>query len=176
MVEIWKDIEGYENIYQVSNLGRIRRVNQSGYRIRKQKVNKGYFLITLSKDAIQKTFLVHRLVGLAFVDNPKMKPEINHLDENKLNNRANNLQWVTSKENANWGTRNSRISEYVRHNPVSVCKTKRVNQICKDTKKIIATYESMGEVVRKFGYHQGNISECCSGKRREANGFLWSYA
>ena len=74
---------------------------------------KGYERVNLKKDGIEKTMQVHRLVALAFLPNPQNKPEVNHIDENKENNNVDNLEWVTSKENANYGTRNDKIKNYV---------------------------------------------------------------
>ena len=122
-MEKWKDVEGYEGYYKVSDHGRIKSMDiktWNGYgfmirkgRIRKNVVNKklGYEYITLSKEGIVKTHRVSRLVAIAFVPNTYNKPEVNHKDENKLNNNAENLEWVTSKENANHGTRNIRSGE-----------------------------------------------------------------
>ncbi len=176
--EIWKEIEGYEGIYQISDMGRVRSLQESGYRIRKQKINKGYAYVTLYKNGAKKTFQIHRLVALAFIDNPEGKPEVNHLDEDKLNNFASNLEWSTSKENANWGTRNTRISEHFKAHPpvLAIKRRRRILQICKETGEVIATHDSITAVVKEFGFHQGNISSCCAGKRNEANGYRWQYA
>jgi len=178
LTEKWEDIKGYEGLYQISNTGRVKSQYTPGGRMIKQKLNKGYSYINLFKDGRSKTFQVHRLVAITFIENPDNKPEVNHLDEDKLNNCASNLGWSTSKENANWGTRNARISEYVKaHPPVSAIKKRRqILQICKETEKVIATYDSITTVVKKFGFHQGNISSCCAGKRNEANGYKWQYA
>lgn len=115
MEEVWKDIDGYEGYYQVSNFGNIKSLEKtiknsgtfSGFyktkeRILKPRKNKdrnGYYELSLKKDGKEKRFKVHRLVACAFIDNPYNKPEVNHIDGDKSNNCFLNLEWVTSKEN-----------------------------------------------------------------------------
>ena len=95
-MEEWRDIKGYEGAYQVSSYGRIR----SRFKIlKKQKHKQGYELVGLSKNGITKRYLVHRLVAEAFIKNVDNKPEVNHIDGNKLNNDLSNLEWVTRSEN-----------------------------------------------------------------------------
>ena len=122
--EIWKDVKGYEGVYRVSSFGRVRsldRVSSIGRKLKgkvlKQKVTKGYNMVSLSKDGNPKGKTVSRLVAKTFIPNPENKPEVNHIDENKQNNHVDNLEWVTAKENANHGTRKERIGKYVRENP-----------------------------------------------------------
>ena len=110
--EVWKDIEGYEGLYQVSTCGNIKslaksRKNGNGrYYIQKEKLLKqsftttGYKKVELYKDGKRKSFKVHRLVAIAFIPNPDNKPEVNHIDGNKINNNIDNLEWVTSSENS----------------------------------------------------------------------------
>lgn len=96
--EMWKDILGYDGVYQVSNFGRVRNVVR-GNHILCQSVSSGYPHVSLNRDGVQKSFLVHRLVATLFVPNYDNKPEVNHIDGNKLNNNSTNLEWVTPKEN-----------------------------------------------------------------------------
>jgi hypothetical protein len=106
--EIWKDIIGYENYYQISNYGNVKSLERSFHLggIRKEKILKfsintsGYFQVTLQKNGEKKNYLVHKLVALHFIPNPDNKSEINHKDGNKLNNLINNLEWCTRSENA----------------------------------------------------------------------------
>lgn len=116
--EIWKDIPEYEGQYQVSNFGRVKSLERKGTYNRIMKPHKcknGYLYVCLSKDNKYKTFLLHRLVALAFIpnNNPTKKTQINHKDENKENNKVENLEWVTPKENTNYGTRNERASKNI---------------------------------------------------------------
>lgn len=103
MEEIWKDIKGYEGIYQVSNLGNVKSLNfhrEKKEKLLKPKLTKdGYFETTLFKEGKCKFIRTHRLVAMAFIENPLNKKEINHKDGNKLNNNISNLEWVTSSEN-----------------------------------------------------------------------------
>lgn len=108
MEEIWKDIKEYEGIYQVSNLGRVKSLKHSkeGKLLKGRVTGKGYLSVALFRNSVRKSNSIHRLVAEAFIPNPENKPEVNHIDENKLNNDVSNLEWVTSKENSNHGTRN----------------------------------------------------------------------
>lgn len=111
MIEIWKDIEDYEGLYKVSNLGRVKRLERtdSNGRTLKEMImktnkngdeKKGYYeRVYLSKDGIKKQMRVHRLVAQSFIPNPDNKQQVNHIDGNKLNNNVNNLEWVTGSEN-----------------------------------------------------------------------------
>lgn len=110
--EIWKLVPGYESLYQVSNLGRVRslgRISLRGHRLQprilrpgiaKGRTRKsGYLVVALHKDGAQKSFFVHRLVALMFVPNPNEYPEVDHVDTDKKNCRWDNLEWVTALEN-----------------------------------------------------------------------------
>lgn len=116
-MEIWKDIKGYENLYQISNIGRVKSLNKivtckngkkfkvKGKILKLTNHKRGYKTIMLHKDGKVKLWLVHRLVGLTFIPNPNNYPQINHKDENKINNCVENLEWCTNSYNAHYGTR-----------------------------------------------------------------------
>lgn len=105
MKEIWKDIEGYEGLYQISNFGRVKSLpkkNGNSYqeeRILKPKNNQGYMQVNLYKNKKCKSIVIHRMVAKAFIKNEYNKREVNHIDGNKANNRVDNLEWCTPSEN-----------------------------------------------------------------------------
>lgn len=104
-----KDIKGYEGIYAITSCGKVWSYKNKRFIIPRPN-EKGYLRIKLYKNGSYKTFGVHRLVAEAYIPNPENKEQVNHKDENKSNNCVNNLEWMTNKENANYGTRNERIS------------------------------------------------------------------
>lgn len=164
MIEIFKDIEGYEG-YQISNYGRVKSLNYN--RTGKEKIlkptkdKKNYLRVDLSKQGKRKQYQIHRLVAQAFLDNPNNYEQINHKNEIKTDNRVENLEWCTPKQNNNYGTRNKRIAE---------SKSKQV--MCVETGVI---YISTNEVQRQLNLKQGDISRCCNGKRKTCGGFHWCY-
>lgn len=165
-MEEWRDIKGYEGLYQVSNYGRVKSLNYNHTgeeRILKPgKVGKTvYYKVILCKDGKTYNKWVHRLVAQAFIPNPDNLPEVNHKDENGLNNRVDNLEWCTRTYNNNYGTRIQRVS-------------KPVYQYTLDG-KLAKIWPSVMEIVRQLGYSQGTISMCCRGKRPTAYGYVWKY-
>lgn len=176
--EIWKAVEGFEGLYEVSNIGRVKSLgngnsNNSKERILKQARVKKYWKICLSKNGRVKFILVHTLVGKAFIPNPENLPEINHINENGLDNRAENLEWISHRDNCNYGTRNKRSSENRINHPL---KSKKVLQFTKEGEFIIE-YPSTMEAERQTKINHCSISRCCSDKKyKSAGGFIWRYA
>lgn len=157
-MEEWRDIEGYEGLYQVSNWGRVKSIKFNKEIIMKQKDRRGYKGIGLRKKGEkQKFYSIHRLVAQAFLENPNNLPCINHKDENKLNNKVENLEWCTYEYNANYGTRVERLREanLGAKNPYA----KKV--ICITTGE---TFECIREAADKYGLCETNISACCRGR------------
>ena len=173
MIEIWKDIKGYEGLYQVSNFGNVMSLNY--YRSGKPKLLKpgktknGYLLVTLYKNRKRKSYKVHRLVAEHFIPNPDNLPEINHKDENKQNNSVDNLEYCTHEDNINYGTRNERIAKANTNRK----RSKKVLQFTLDG-EFVKEWESTRECKRN-GFNQGNIVSCCNGKLKSAGGFIWRY-
>lgn len=178
-IEIWKDINGYEGLYQVSNLGRVKSFSKTvnNYpnctrvlpeKIRIGGVNKalGYRMLSLSKDGKTKQFFVHRLVAEAFVPNPNNYPMVNHKDEDKTNNNSSNLEWCTAKYN-------------MAYSNVFGCAKKKnskpVRQYDFDG-NFIKEYASANEAGRELGVMPYCISFCCQGKIGSVKGYLWKYA
>lgn len=170
MMEIWKDIKGYEGKYQISNLGNVKSLKDSRGNFREkllklQKDTKGYLRIQLFKNGKGETKKVHRLVAEAFIPNPNNLPEVNHIKEfEKDNNIVENLEWVTSKQNSNHGTRNYRMGK-------SHSRTVYQYSINGD---FIKMWPSTMECGRN-GFDRGHVGECCLGKRKTHNGYIWSY-
>lgn len=136
----------------------------------KPQVCKGYFRVGLYRNDEYKHFFVHRLVAEAFIPNPLNLPQVNHKNENKQDNRVENIEWISAIGNSNHGTRNSRISKNNTNGKLS----KPVLQYSLDG-KFIKEWSSVCEVQRQLGFHQSNISACCNGKRRYAHSFIWKY-
>lgn len=165
MEEIWKDIENYEGLYQISNLGRVKSLKFGKERIMKPIIgNKEYLFVVFHKDGKYKHHRIHRLVAQAFLSNPNNLPQVNHKDENKQNNSVFNLEWCDNKYNMNYGTRNERVAKLL---------SKQVYQYDKNM-NLIKIWESTQECARN-GFSGSHISECCYGLRKHSNGFIWSY-
>jgi hypothetical protein len=158
-MEIWKDIIGYEGCYQVSNLGRVKSLIRGI--ILKPLINLGYACVYLHNKCSKKNCLVHRLVAKAFIPNPNGYEQVNHKDENKANNMVENLEWCTSKYNANYGSRNKRCSE------------KRNLQVkCVETGVI---YPSITEAANAVQGSKSNISHCCRNNKHTYRGYHWKF-
>ena len=163
--EYWKPVVGYEGHYQISNFGRVKSIKFGKEIILKQHKDKfGYLYVDLYKNNIKKKYKVHRLVAEAFLPNPYNLLQVNHRDENKLNNNVDNLEWCTNEYNINYGTRTERVSKKL---------SKPVLQFTLDG-EFIREWASAMECKRN-GYNQGDVTLCCQGKRKTHNGFIWKY-
>ncbi len=160
MEEEWRDIEGYENLYQVSNKGQIKSLGNgqtnSKERILKISLNKnGRYQVTLSKNGKRERFYVHRLVAQTFLENPNNYPMINHKDENKLNNCVENLEFCTAKYNVNYGTAIERRSEKQK-----ITQPKRKPIKCLDLQtNEISYYPSIAETARQMNILSTSIHD-----------------
>lgn len=180
MKEEWRNIKGFEGYYQVSNFGRVRSLDRKIYhpydrvmtsykgKIMKASTrNKGYLGICLTKGNKQKSFLIHRLVAEAFIPNPNGYSQVNHIDENKKNNRVDNLEWCDCKYNVNYGScienmKNTRTNNTYNQRPVK----------CLETGII---YHNSNEAERKTGYKARSIRAVCNGGYKSLHGFHWVF-
>ncbi len=190
--EVWRDIIGYEGLYKVSSHGRIKSlakprfygesVNLKNHQnalwpeiIMKPRLKKnGYLQIGLSKNGKYKTFTIHRLVAKVFISNPDNLPYVNHKDENKQNNRVDNLEWCSPAYNTNYGTAIERFSKATRNRPNRKKGIKKVFQYSLDG-TLIAEFPSANEASRQTGIKQGTISSNCLGVSKSTNGYIFKY-
>ena len=189
-IEIWKDIIGYKNLYQGSNLGRVKsfdtyRKGKNGSirfykgRILKPSIDsKGYLQVDLWKNGKRKTCLVHRITAEAFLEIPEelrhLKGtrylQVNHKDENKLNNNVENLEYCSAKYNNTYGTRIERAAEKNTNGKLS----KPILQYTLDG-KFVREWPSTMQAEREGGFNHGHIAACCKGKKNKHHNFIWRY-
>ena len=169
MIEEWKDIEGYEGLYQVSNLGNVRSLWFEKERLLKlYKDMKGYYRITLCKNGRQQNRSVHRLVAEAFIPNIDNKPSIDHINTIKNDNRVENLRWVTNKENSNNPlTKEKQIKSKI---------SKPILQLDKNM-ELVKKWNGVREIERELNYPHNNISKCCKNQYgfKSAYGYKWGF-
>lgn len=172
MKEIWKDISGYEGLYQVSNLGNIKSFrkskkygSQNEYILKPHISNNGYAQVTLYDNAIRHKFLVHRLVAMTFLLNPDNLQQINHKDENKLNNCVTNLEWCTAEYNNAYGTARIRAMD---------ARSKSIEQLTYDG-NVIAVYRSARIASEILGIKKSTIINAINA-HTQCNGYYWQYS
>ena len=164
--EKWRDVVGYEGLYQVSNTGKIRSHHKGNWRNIKDCTSKyGYKVVLLHKDGIRKNARVHRLVAQAFIPNPNNLPYINHKDENPSNNHVDNLEWCTAAYNSNYGTCQQR----------KVSKQQIPILMFDIDGNLLRTFNSIIDAERELKYNHECISRCCSGKILSYKNCIWLY-
>ena len=187
MEEIWKEIEGYPN-YQVSNMGRVKRLSTGYYRrtekiLKPQLQNNGYLHIKLSQKDKTKCILVHRLIAQVFIPNPNNLPQVNHINEDKTDNRVENLEWCTQKYNINYGNGISKRVKTNKENGTykkigeinSKIRSKSILQFSKDN-SFIRKWDCIMDIQRELGYDNKQICSCLKNRQKTAKGFKWVYA
>ena len=154
-IEEFRDIPGYEGVYEVSNLGRVRR---NGRILKPTNDRGGYLFVNLCKNGTRKTVKIHRLVAYAFLPNPQNLPQINHIDEDKTNNAVDNLEWCDSKYNVNYSQAKPVLQYDLQGN-------------------FIREWPGVRKAEEETGINSGHISSCCSGRygSKTAGGYLWKY-
>ena len=181
MEEVWKDIDGYEGLYQVSNLGNVKSLRYMGRNEKRNLTpkcnNAGRLWVELRGNGKPKQFLIHRLVASAFIQNPYNYPQINHIDENPKNNVVGNLEWCTGIYN---------VREYYKNHPEKASKRKHSPIYNRHMDSKILQYTKTGELVKEWknpieavhenGWNEWSIIQCCKGKRHTAYGYIWQYA
>lgn len=194
MKEIWRDIPEYEGYYQVSNLGNVKSLSRyvKGNigqpkiiyeRILKPVIRGKYLSVRLCKFHKTKSYNIHRLVAISFLENKYNYPCINHKDENKLNNNVNNLEWCSYSYNIHYGTclerigKSNSISHLGKVQPKLEKSNKSVNIMLINNEDIIKGAKTAS---LKYGISASNIIQCCKGKRKSAGKFknepaIWKY-
>lgn len=155
-----RDIRGYEGLYAITSCGKVWSYKRQKF-LKQGKKADGYYRVCLCKNGEKKYYYIHRLVAEAYLPNPDNKPQVNHKDENKEHNWVSNLEWMTAKENNNYGTRTIRAAT-----------SKRVRVYCEE---LNLTFSSIKEAAQQTGINPGNICSCCCGRRNIAGGYHWHY-
>lgn len=183
--EVWKDIKGYEGLYQASNLGNIRTLNYRGSKkiknLKPTNNSEGYLQIYLSKNKNRKKYLVHRLVAESFIPNPENKPFIDHINTIRNDNRADNLRWVTREENNNnelTKQKNSESHKGMKHTDATKIKMSKsqyvkVVQLTKED-VLIKIWDSIKDA-SEYGFGTSGIVHCCKNRRKYHRGYKWMY-
>ena len=157
--EIWLPIKDYEN-YEISNLGRVRKKDKI---LKQYKNDKGYLYVSLSKNNKRKLFRVHRLVAITFIENPNNLPEVNHKDEDKTNNKVENLEWCTRLYNMKYGNTQEKATK---------TRYKKINQYDLSG-NLIKTWDSIKEATETL--KNTHIRDVLKGRRKTANNSYWTY-
>ena len=162
-METWKDVPGYEGLYLVSDRGRVLGIKRG---LQSPATDEyGYLRTSLCKDGEMRSFYVHRLVALAFIPNPEGKETVNHLNEDKQDNRVENLEWASVPENNTYGGRIARASA-----------SRKRAVIATDADGHEYRFDGIVDAVSKLGVQKSSILKCCRGLQHTAGGFTWKRA
>lgn len=192
-MEEWRDIQGYEGMYRVSNLGNVISLKREKPCIMKPQKHNGYLHVMLSLNGVKRFVTIHRLVAVAFIPNPDNLPEVNHKDEDKTNNHVENLEWCSREYNASYGTVKERISKSNMGKKMSE-KTKKLmsehNWMTGRTgeqhpnAKAVLCYDMQGNFVKRYpsmaateedGFSQCCVNACCRHRSKHHKGHIFKY-
>ena len=170
-METWVDIPEYEGLYQVSNMGNVRSLNwnktgQSRNLFLKPHT-RGYLQVELRRNGKRRMYTVHKLVARCFVGGYKEGLVVNHLNEDKTDNRAENLEWCTTAQNINYSRKNKKHPALKLLTPIAQFTSEGT---------LICVWNSATEIKHTLGFSDWSIKECCKGKRKQAYGYMWQYA
>lgn len=178
MYEEWRDIQGYEGLYQISNYGRVKSLRRKAYNhFTKERImtpvitKKGYYQVRLHNGTNSQGFKIHRLVAKAFIPNSYNVSQVNHIDGNKQNNCVNNLEWVTPKQNMQHAASNGLLRDVSGNN----------NPNCKPIKQydlngnFIKRWNSMRDIYEVLGIDRHSIRNCCVGNLKTSHNYVWRY-
>ena len=176
--EVWKNIKGYEGLYQISNLGNVKSFKNKNEKLLKPQADKnGYLRLGLRKENNRKFYSIHRLVAQHFIDNPSNKKQVNHIDGDKTNNVVSNLEWVNPVENTQHAWNNG-LCETCRESSRIRCKKYGKSVICITTGKVFISASEAGRVTN---INPSSISNCCrgglksAGKLSDGTKLVWKY-
>lgn len=179
-MEIWKPVPEYEGLYEVSNTGVIRSIYRYKKELKPMISNTGYERVDLFKDHKRRQVSVHRVVASVFCHKPSCCNVVNHIDENKRNNNADNLEWTTQKSNANWGTARARAVANTDYHSRIIDRTNLINAVSKPISqydksgKFIKAWPSAAACSRETGIPISSIRRCALGQRKTAHGFTFT--
>lgn len=171
-MEQWRDIAGYEGLYQVSDHGRVKRVDRGNILV-PCRTTDGYLRVKLCRHGVQCSICVHRLVAAAFIQNQDNKPEVNHIDGNKTNNRADNIEWVTHHENVLHACRTG-LRDREEYRRTAIANGKKASRAIIRSDGVV--FDSMSEAARAIGKTQTAVFNVCKGIRKTAGGYGFKYA
>lgn len=183
--EVWKEIIGFEGLYDISSLGRVKRrsykknIGNNALQPIKEKIltnvigTDGYYALILHNNYKHKRFKIHRLIAIHFISNPELKPCVNHIDGNKLNNSISNLEWCTYSEN---NLHKYRVLGIKDKKPFGGdhWNSKKVIQLTKDGIEI-KIHNAISDACRELGLYNANILGCIKGRYKTSGGFIWKY-
>lgn len=190
MEERWKPIKGYEGTYFVSNHGNVYSL-RSAKLLTPIKTRAGYLRVHLSVNGNCKSYVIHRLVALAFIPNPLNKPTVNHKNEQKTDNRVENLEWATNLEQNIYGTRIERVKAHTDYKNrgidyATVASKHDYKNLNRNQMKpvlqfdkngfFINRFDGLSEAARSLGISAGHLCSCLKGRRKSCGGYRWKYA